>query len=414
MSTPSRPDLARRDSARTTYWICGLLAAAVVTLSALTQPSIAVHGGLGWDGAQYARLAGQCWSAPLTALEPFVYRIGTPCLAALVPASPRAALGAVNMAASVLLLFLLAAWLRRFVAPSIVPWLLIVCAFHWLGPLRYTWWYPAYIDPLALCALVGALLLVERPIALSVICAAGALVRETMIMVPLAIAAGRLISIAGRDGALGWRVVVGDERFKAALAGAAATGVAIAFAHSVVTPASDYWMLDSALHWAYTKSFPTYMLAWFIAFGPMLVLPVVSHKAAWRFLSDAPEYLVLLAAVAVLAWIGGTDTERFLWWAAPLVLAVVGIAAGAVDWRLSTAALGLLAAGQAINGRWFLLTPTINDVSERAWPILTPFRAGGFEQLLSQTPDRIASAAALIEYLFLAGLVAVLLRRRVA
>lgn len=414
MSTPSRPEPARPDSARTTYWICSLLAAAAVALSALTQPAIAVEGGLGWDGAQYARLTAQCWTAPLAALEPFVYRIGTPCLAALIPAEPRTALFAVNLAASVLLLFLFAAWLRRLVTRAIVPWLLVVFAFHWLGPLRYTWWYPTYVDPLALCAVVGALLLAARPAAFVAVCAAGALVRETMIVVPCALAAGRLISIIGRDGTSGWRAVAADLRFRTAAIGSIASAAVIVFAHTVVTPESDYWLLDTALYWAYTKSLPTYTLAWFIAYGPMLVLPLIYRRAAWRFLAGAPEYLVLLVAIASLAWVGGSDTERILWWAAPIVFVLVGLGAADIDWRQSAAALVVLAVGQAINGRWFLSTPTHNDLSERAWPILTPFRAGGFEQLLSQTPDRIASAAALIEYFALAGVLVILLRRRVA
>lgn len=399
---------------RSAYLACIVFAAFPLAISAAWQHPLTTEGGLGWDGAQYVQLAAQCWRQPLQALEPFVYRIGAPCLAALVPASPRTGLFSINLAASVLLLFLLAAWLGRVVDRRIVPWLLAVFAFHWLGPLRYTFWYPTYVDPLAMCAIVGALLLRDRPIGLVTVCVAGALVRETVVIVPASLMIGRLLTVTKWGRSPDWRAIVNDRAAAIGLTATTFSLVAIAAAHAVVRPASDYWMADSALYWAYTKALPAYLLAWCITYGPMLVLPLACWRPVGKFLSEAPEYGVLLTAVSALAWIGGTDTERFLIWAAPIVLVLVGIAAADIDWRRYRGALWLLIAGQVVNGRWFLLTPTAVEHGQRAWPLLTPFNAQAAQDILSQTPSRPMSMLALMQYLALAGILALWLRRRPA
>jgi hypothetical protein len=414
MPVLSRSDVARPAEARATYALCAILALAAVAISSLTQSSLLSEGGLGWDGAQYAQLASQCWREPMRALEPFVYRIGAPCLAALIPAPPKTALLLVNVTASIVLLFLMAAWLRRLVPGHIVPWLLAAFAFHWLAPLRYSWWYPTYVDPPAMSLMAAALLVSHRAGPLILLCAAGALFRETMAIVPAAFAAGRLLQLTSWGTRWPWRPILTDARVRVAIAALAASVAGIVFTHAVVTPGSDYWMLDSALHWAYTKPLPSYPLAWFVAYGPMLALPIVRWRPVARWFGDAPEYLALIAGVAVLAWIGGSDTERFLLWGAPIVFAAIGKAAAEIDWRRSIGPLVVLVAGQILNGRWFLLTPVASAPAPRAWPILTPLVAYRFEDLLSQSPDRIASALALIQYTVLIIALMVWFRRRQA
>ena len=157
-------------------------------------------------------------------------------------------------------------------------------------------------------------------------------------------------------------------------------------------------MFDGALYWAFAKPLPTYALAWFVAYGPMLALPLVHWRPVARWFQSAPEYAVLLIFVAILGLIGGSDTERFLLWGTPVVFAMVGLAASEIDWRRSIGPLALLAAGQILNGRWFLLTPLASAPAPHAWPVLTPLVAYRFEDLLSQSPDRITSALALIQY----------------
>jgi len=114
-----------------------------------------------------------------------------------------------------------------------------------------------------------------------------------------------------------------------------------------------------------------------------------------------------------MAWVGGSDTERFLLWSAPVVLLLVGIAAADVDWQAGKGPLVLLGLGQMLSGRWFFTTPTTSIESlGHSWPILTPLHARQVEDLLSLTPDRVAGSAALIQYSVLTITLLLWLRRR--
>lgn len=397
--------------ARRGYVLCGALIVTALVVSALTQQSLTAERGLGFDGGQYAQMTTQCGRDTISALDPFVYRIGVPCIAATIPAPPKDALRIVNVGAGILLIVLLTIFLRRHVPDSIVPWLVTVFAWHWVAPLRYTWWYPTYVDPLSICALVAALLVSHRPLLFAMVCGAGVLIRETGMVVPLAYIAGGVAAATNVGQRLDVALIVRDTRVRAGVLGAIAGLAAIAFTHAVAAPTSDYWVLDSAIVWLYSKSVPTYVLAWFIAFGPMLVIAVIGWPAVRRLFAGHPEFAMLAAAIVVMAIIGGTDTERFLMWGAPIVLVVIGVAAASLDWRRATAPLALLIGAQIVNGRWFLTTPSVNVEGARPWPLLTPLHANRFEDLVSANPDHIAAFAACAEYMVIAAVLLLWLRQ---
>ncbi|MGH9383216.1 MAG: hypothetical protein ACRD2N_02840 [Vicinamibacterales bacterium] len=379
------------------FLFCAALTALVIALSILFQKPITYNNGLGWDGSQYAELTAQCWREPLNAREPFAYRIGAPCLAALVPLAPRLGLWTVNVAASVLLLFLVDAWVRRHVSSTIAPWLLAGFAFHWVAPLRQVWWYPTYIDPGALCAMVGALLMAHRRIPFALICFGGSLIRETTLIVPLALMFGA--RVRQRDSRSPTSAGSASTDFINATLGLVTSLAGIGLTHLIATPSSDYWFADAAFYWAYSKPLPTYLLAIFIAFGPAVSLLAVGWGAVKTHLSQFPDHAVMLVSAVILAGIGGSDTERFLMWSSPIVLVLIGKAAETVDWSGAKAAAALLFTGQIVSGRWLLtIPPDFVEAPPRAWPILTPWSAESYLQLFSQTPDRLMSAVALAQY----------------
>jgi len=235
------------------------------------------------------------------------------------------------------------------------------------------------------------------------ICFAGALIRETMIIVPLALLfgarVGRLQSAsASRDDGVALQTAAGG--LVAALAG-------IGLTHLIATPDSDYWVADAAFYWAYTKPLPAYLLAVFITYGPALALLVAGWSAVSKHLARFPGHAMLLAIVLVLAWVGGSDTERFLMWGAPIVLVLIGKAAESVNWAQARGAAALLLVAQIISGRWFLMIPPhFVETPARAWPVLTPWSAQSYLQLYSQTPDRLMSAVALAQYLVVSAVLA--------
>lgn len=379
------------------YLVCAALAGLVVTLSMVLQPPNSYNGGLGWDGAQYTQLAAQCGREPMHANEPFAYRVGAPCLAALVPLPPKLGLWTINILSSIVLLFLLDGWLRKHVHLILVPYLLAGFAFHWLTPLRHVWWYPTYIDTPALCAIVAALILIDVPLAFAAVCFAGVLVRESVLIVPVSILAGSFIQLASP------KPLVKAGMRTTAIAGIAAGAAGMAVARLVSTPDTHYPLADAAFYWAVNKPARSYLLAWFIAFGPALALVAANWKAATAFLAEFPEYGVMLFLVAVLAWIGGSDTERFLLWGSPIVLVMIGKAADQIDWRRAKVLLTAFAIGMAVNGRWFLLIPDYWPGAPRAWPILTPWTAANYELVFSHTPDQLMAAVAVAEYVALSA-----------
>ena len=378
------------------YLVCAALAGLVITLSMVLQPPISYNGGLGWDGAQYTQLAGQCGREPMHAYEPFTYRVGAPCLAALVPLPPKLGLWTINILSSILLLFLLDAWLRQHVHLILVPYLLAGFAFHWLTPLRHVWWYPTSVDTPALCAIVGALLLTETPVAFAAVCLAGALIRESVLIVPLGALAGSFVRLAPPN-----LVAKAGRMRTSAIAGIAAGVAGMVIARLVSTPDTHYSLPDAAYYWALHKPPLAYLLAWFITFGPALAVLAAHWKAAAAFLAEFPEYAAMLVLVAILAWIGGSDTERFLLWGSPIILVMIGKAADRIDWRRARGLLAVLAIGLAISGRWFLIIPDYWPEAPRAWPLLTPWTAAHYELLFSHTPDQAMAAVALGEYVAL-------------
>lgn len=384
------------------YLLCTVLSGSVIALSILFQRPISYNNGLGWDGAQYAQLAAQCGRERLHALEPFVYRIGAPCLAALVPLPPTRGLLVVNVAASVLLIFLLDAWLRRHLSSAVTSVALVAFAFHWVAPPRQVWWYPTYIDAGALCAIVGALLMSHRFVPFALICFAGALVRETALIVPIALIFGTRVTRRLSSSPTSSHSTT--TSFRTAMAGLVAAIVGFGLTHLIATPTSEYWIADAAFYWAYTKSLPMYLLAIFITFGPALSLLLVGWPAVKEHLWKCPDHAMMLVCVLVLAWIGGSDTERFLMWGAPIVLVLIGKAAERIDWQHARSAAALLVIGQIVSGRWLLpIPPNFVETPARAWPILTPWSAESYLQLYSQTPDRLMGTVTLIEYLLLSG-----------
>ncbi len=183
--------------------------------------------------------------------------------------------------------------------------------------------------------------------------------------------------------------------------------LAIVLTHVVATPTSDYWLADAAFYWAYNKPLPTYLLAIFITYGPALSLLAVGWPAVKAHLLKFPDHAVMLALVLVLAWIGGSDTERFLIWGAPIVLVLIGKAAEQVKWSRAKGAAVVLLAGHILNGRWLLpIPPDFVEAPARVWPVLTPLSATSYLLLYSQTPDRVMGAVALAEYLALSAAIA--------
>jgi hypothetical protein len=143
-----------------------LLTLGLVALTALWARQIQVFQVFRyWDSDEYFLMAQQMVTGePITAAAPYAFRKLTPWLVARCCASDlQNGFLLLNLAAGAALAVLLVIWLRRFVTSAGVR-LLVVAAFvlQWHGPVRFAFYYPAYVDPLFQVFVIAALIVGER------------------------------------------------------------------------------------------------------------------------------------------------------------------------------------------------------------------------------------------------------------
>jgi hypothetical protein len=302
----------------------------------------------------YAALAITEHRFPIQAEGPFVYRLATPWLTSVVnpvlkASTPRwldalvdhwTALDdtlpwyLVNAIASLLFGVLLLRYLRHFIDSALVRLVLLTMWYaQWHAPVRFLYFNPVNVEPLFLLAIIVGLLVIEEQrtapvwraaLILVPVAAVGALCRESMVLLPLAFAAGRqpLTIVARRD----WKAAL------AVVLPLAAAIAALAFTRYVAEPTKLYDPLAEPLRMLRTKPIDSWFLAWFFTFGPgAIALMAAAAPAWWRVLRERRDMLVWGGGCCVLAFVGGSDTERILGWSVPVVYVLLGLSI--VRWR---------------------------------------------------------------------------------
>jgi hypothetical protein len=350
-----------------------------VTLAALLTQRPAMLRG---DAEEYFRMAAQYTRGEtvVSVSAPFVYRVATPWLAArgervASPALPRwlhstiadltgvyGAPGfyAVNILASFAALMLLVSYLRLFVSSPTTRVLLVTFwMIQWHTPVRYTYFAPVNVEPLFLVCILIALLVIERLPALSaergalvvsVIVFAGTFVRESMLLMAVVFAIRC---------ALAWKPETWRHRILGAfplLAGVAALVVTRFLAVSS-TPSQPIALLSETIR---SKSIFGWILGWYFTFGPAAIAVLISVFPDLRaFLRQRPWLLAYLGGCAILAYVGGTDTERILGWAFPIVVVLLGQALERHRglWHRNPALVVFLVAAVLVSSRIFWPIP---------------------------------------------------------
>lgn len=383
------------------------------------QAPISLHGGLGWDGVDYAAMAEQLGrgEAPRTA-APFVYRIGAPALADwLAPGDALTGFRWLNGGLALLLPCLLFAWLRRVgLRPGTALLLSALFATQWHAPLRLTPFYPVHVDPLLWAFWLLALLGLEgsrgaresrRLLGWSVFALVAVPVREVLLLPVLAQSVQGLTLPQPGESAGAWLRRLGAEfRWRRLLP--LALGLAVFLLIQLwAQPVGSYGFLKTAVLWLWLKSVPHYLHGFCQALGPgVLVLLGLGWRTARLGLARRPELLVWLAGVLALGWLGGSDTERLLYWGAPLFLWLAGLAfeefRGGLRRRPAAAAawLGFLGLGQLLSQRLFWLIPDSPGSERLVWPLLTPLSSTGrYLDLWSQHAVPEVAVLSLAQYL---------------
>ncbi len=383
------------------------------------QAPISLQGGLGWDGVDYAAMADQLGrgEAPRAA-APFVYRIGAPALAAwIAPGDVLAGFRWLNGGLALLLPLLLFAWLRRVgLRPATALLLSGLFATQWHAPLRMTPFYPVHADPLLWAFWLLALLGLEwsraaresrRLLGWSAFALLAVPVREVLL---LPILAQAVQGLALPDPGETWRTWgrrLGTE-FRWPRLLPLALGLAVFLLIQLwAEPVGRYSFLKTAVLWLWLKSVPHYLHGLCQALGPgVLVLMALGWRRVKLGLARRPELLLWLAGVLALGWLGGSDTERLLYWGAPLFLWLAGLALEA-NWATlrsrpvaAAAWLGFLGLGQLLSQRMFWLIPDAPGSERLVWPLLTPLSSTGrYLDLWSQHAVPEVAVLSLAQYL---------------
>lgn len=369
-----------------------LIAAAFVVvnvLMALFQEPIQVHGGRGFDGVFYHRVAQQLVAgAPIEGGRGmFMYRVGTPWLASLVfPDDLILSFKVVNVVANTCTAVLLFWWLRMNVGTWWVRVLLCVLYFtHWLVLVRFTYFYPVLADPwsatLCLAGLVLLARIERRPSwwafgMFSAVCVAGVFFRQMLILVAVT---GLFVFAPVRKS--GRFPLVQLNKLRPTLKMLLPLGLAVvglALLRRFVSP-GDAQKFSTIMHLAkvaHRHAMLDVLHGWLLAFGPVLFLVLFSWRRAAKHLAEHQFQLVHLAMIAVLGWVASYESERhMLNWAAPIVLVLIGKAIEENGSRLrSWPLVAFLAATQALAQRLFWLVPPHVATYKRSEPLvlLTP------------------------------------------
>ena len=421
------------------FWEVAILLIAFIVINLLGakfQKQISYDNGKGWEGVGYYQVAQEFIEGkPIAAEAPMVYRIGTPFLVSkIAPHNIFLGYKIVNTIANFLMLCLLIVWLRLHLHDWRVRTVLILLfLMQWDTPVRWLWFYPAHTDPWMWVFILSGLIAIHRyregqnpRLWLAALCglsAVGVIFREVVLAVPIVLLfvrnplarRGAWQTLRRGDGSL-WLDLNPKMRRPALMEFLPLVCALIVwiFVHRMATPTESFSFLHTAVQWLRSKSVITYLHGWMLAYGVIVFLPVFFWQQSWDFFKARQDFLVYVLFFALMGYVGGTDTERLLYWSMPVVIVLIGklIEDNRAVLR-STPLLLFLGACQLISARTFLLTPDYtHGIESHSIPFFTPLRNAYFMDLFSFHGTPQVMRISLLEYLVFAGVLCLWLARR--
>jgi hypothetical protein len=315
----------------------------------------------------------------IRAESPYVYRIAMPWLVAnTFPDRIETGFRVYNIAAAAASALLLLVWLSSFgVRPGVAALTTVLYIASWIGPARFLYYYPIYVDPPFIALSMAALIIIHglrqrfswaRTWALAGVCFAGALVRETMLLVP-----GTFLFANVRFG------TSSEDRPQIPATALAlpllATALAIALCHMVPSePRRVISVPENSLYLLRDKPLFTIPLSFFMTFGPVIALVLYDWRTVRDVVSKHAYLVVFLGGCFLTSYIGGHENERYLLWAAPVMYLLIALALqryGAILMR-SAWVFVILAGAQALAEHIFFGIPD-PSLAVGDWSYLTTF-----------------------------------------
>jgi len=408
--------------------------------SQVFQLHITYNNGQSFDGVFYYRVAYQFSKGVKPSSEaPFVYRLGTPFLVSVFFKNDLLfGFKPINITANLLSTILLIFWLRLYLSDWRIRTLLAVLFItQWHGPIRFTYYDPAFTDPWLFVFLLIGLIGIQKIKVLSenskdsvvkssligvgllgLVSFIGVVFREVVLIIPIALVfitnpiplLQEIMSPLTKQQII---KLVKRPYYPAIVP--AVLGIAgIFLVRSVVSQYNDYSFAKTAFDWAYDKPVLTYIHGYFITYGLLIIIPVYFYRRTFSFLWNNQYMLVYLVGFMVLGWIGGSDTERFLFWAMPVVYLLIGIEIeGNRNLFKSPLLILLLSASTICSSRLFWTVADYPNTFKTPFPILS-ILSNKFQylDLWSFFAERSVQAKSLLEYLLLSALLLLWLKHR--
>ncbi len=304
------------------------------TLFYFTQPRIEFANGAGFDGVKYVKTVEQIKAGePINNPAPFVYRLAAPFLVSILPIKPLNGFLILNLVCALLSVLLLNYWLRKFLK---WPWLSFALSVffmvHWAGSLRFSFYYPASCDPMAiLFVLLGLIMLKSirdrfttiKVVGLCILVFLGAFVREFIPIIALGILPMRVLTYSNKS------VFIDRKTLKrnsiATLIAILSGALGILMTHLLTVPTeSGYGFIHAVYRWIHEKSIFQWITAYFYVFGVMWIFILLFYREALKLLKKESYLIPILISGLILTYIGGGDTERFIFWFMPIFFLLIG------------------------------------------------------------------------------------------
>ena len=443
-------------------WVQILLAIAMFSavngILHFTQSPIEFHEGKGWDGEAYYNMAEQfAQGVAIQDRAPFVYRPGLPWLVGqffpndLIHGFFLLNLGA-NFVSVLLLVFLLRPFIRN---PWVILALLLAFMIPWISPIRYIHFYPCYTDCFGMTFTLAGLLVLTRMrrkdemkkagwlgmLILAVIVGFGVLFREYVFLLALvapfvsnplkinkeepffkslfkALQTGVRNEKAREGVTLGVNEIVNMPNLKRINISSflpLVVGIAglLITRENVSGITNEFSFGYIATLWLLFKSIFSFLHSWAIVVGPIIVVLIYFWKEARATLLKHQGLWAFLILGSLLAYIGGADTERFVFWLFPVILILLGQLLEKHGSLFKNPVLWItIVVGQVLSWRLIANIPQFEEGKEvNPVPLLGPYIDADSLQLFSHHAGIGFKFVSMVEYAVLIGILYFVLDR---
>ncbi len=364
-----------------THAIAALLILAYLIVGFTFQKQISHNDGKGFDGVHYNQLATDFVNNETpTAKSPFVYRIGTPYVVSVFFTDDlMTGFKSVNLVFAVMSIFLILVFLRLYIDDErIIVLLVALYIIYWQAPLRLSIYYPVHTDPASIAFMLASLIAVTNIIRdkskrvnlilLTLLTGVSVFFREICLVPAMALAFSSFVSLKERKIAFNFPKKNQLIYFIPMIVGLLGYIVII----SSVNKSDDSTFFGATLGWLYEKSAAKYFHALMMAFGPILILAIYNIRNGIQFLKSEPHLLFFVVVMLLVGLVGGSDTERLLYWSMPVVYILIGKFLSARGALLNWQIIALIAITQLISTRAFLFIPDYPNDFSSVIPFLTP------------------------------------------